>query len=209
VNRLTSKEAVVPILQRVPCPDDPQLLLEQRLCLSPLSKNLDGELGRPEPERRQCDDDPRCLTLTTRQTLKLGVTGNPPCDDDPAGLTGAIVVTDLVHVFDGDAGRRGFHSGEFRWQSGRTLIFGRLSGITHAGTHRPETLPCQECHALGFLQGRLCGRIVRAEDDRVRGCQVFANYLLHAPEVQGDGIVAQRVRGALEGLLVCGCGCCG
>jgi hypothetical protein len=32
----------MPILQRVACPDDPQLMLEQRFCVSALSKDLQG-----------------------------------------------------------------------------------------------------------------------------------------------------------------------
>jgi hypothetical protein len=199
----------MPILQRLRCPDDPKLMLEQRLCVSPLSKDLEGEIGRPEPERRQCDD-PQCLTLTTLQPLRLAVRpSRQGCDQDPAALQGGLEVTDLVHVFDGDANQRGFHSGDVRWASGSTLVLGRLSGITNAGTHRDPVLACQECKAGGFLQGRLCASIVRAEDQRLRGCQVFANYLLHAPDLAGDGIPAQRVTGTLEGVLVCGCGCCG
>jgi hypothetical protein len=214
----------MPILQRVACPDDPRLMLEQRLCVSALSKDLRGEIGDHEAERRECDD-PRCVTITTRQSLRLVVTPSQPpsggCDRDPAKLEGILEVQDLVHVFDfdGETVQRGFHSGDFRWQSPPppppapplTLVLGRLSGITNAGTHREPVLRrCQGCEARGFLQGRLCGTIVRAEDPQLRGCQVFANYLLRVPELGSDGIPAQGgLLGTLEGVLVCGCGCCG
>jgi hypothetical protein len=53
----------MPILQRVTCPDDPRLMLEQRMCVSPVSKIVKGRITDPEPERRECDD-PKCLSLT-------------------------------------------------------------------------------------------------------------------------------------------------
>jgi hypothetical protein len=120
-----------------------------------------------------------------------------------------IVVQDLVHVFDSSAERRGFHSGDFRWESQGLLAFGRLSGITNAGTHHRPVLDCHDCKAPGFLQGRLCGSIARAEEPTLRGAHVFANYVLRVDEVAGDGIPEQRVLGTLEGVLVRGCGCCG
>jgi hypothetical protein len=200
----------MPILQRVKCPDDPRLMLEQRTCLTPLSKTMAGRVGRPEPERRECDDPP-CLTLTTRQELELELRGFD-CEDPgaaAASLLGVIRVVDLVHVFDGSGDGRGFHSGDFRWESQRTLVLGRMSGITNAGTHHPPVLDCQECRAPGFLQGRLCGSIARAEDPALRGAHVFANYVIRAGDLAGDGLPEQRVEGTLEGLLVQGCGCCG
>jgi hypothetical protein len=84
-----------------------------------------------------------------------------------------------------------------------------MSGITNAGTHHPPVLDCQECRAPGFLQGRLCGSIARAEDPALRGAHVFANYVIRAGDLAGDGLPEQRVEGTLEGLLVQGCGCCG
>jgi hypothetical protein len=182
-------------------------MLEQRMCVSALSKTFEGRIGSPEPERRQCDDPP-CLTLTTRQPLELGVR-RFECDEDPVPLGGVLRVVDLVHVFDTSGERRGFHSGDFRWESERTLVFGRMSGITNAGTHHRPVLDCQDCKAPGFLQGRLCGSIARAGDPALRGAHVFANYVLRVGDVSGEGIPEQRVLGTLEGVLVRGCGCCG
>ncbi|SNY60110.1 hypothetical protein SAMN05421748_12153 [Paractinoplanes atraurantiacus] len=179
------------------------------MCVAPVSKIVKGRLTEPEPERRECED-PRCLTLTTRQTLELFL--DPfDCDDPDVSrplLNGGIRVTDLVHVFDRSGQGRGFHSGEFRWEAGPLLAFGRLSGITNAGTHHEPVMDCQRCEDPGFLQGRLCGSIARAEDPALRGAQIFANYALRADRVEGDGLHAQDVRGTIEGVLVRGCGCC-
>lgn len=197
----------MPILQRVSCPDDPRLMLEQRTCVAALSKTLEGRIGRPDPERRECDDPP-CLSLTTRQSLELEVQAFE-CDQDLVPLRGVLRVIDLVHVFDTSAEQRGFHSGDFRWEWERTLVFGRMSGTTNAGTHHRPVLDCQDCKAPGFLQGRLCGSIARTEDPALRGAQVFANYLLRVGDLAGEGIPEQGVLGTLEGVLVRGCGCCG
>ncbi|MET0522698.1 MAG: hypothetical protein ABW156_12130 [Jiangellaceae bacterium] len=199
----------MPILQRVTCPDDPKLMLEQQMCVSPMSKTAKGRITDPEPERRECADPP-CLSLTTRQQLELRL--EPfECDERELSrllLNGVIRVTDLVHVFDGSGDGRGFHSGDFRWEAGRILIFGRMSGITNAGTHHDPVMKCQECKDPGFLQGRLCGSIARAEDPALRGAQIFGNYALRVERVDGDGIPGQGVLGTFEGVLVRGCGCC-
>ncbi len=49
--------------------------------------------------------------------------------------------------------------------------------------------------------GRLCGAIVRAEGQALRGAQVFANYLLSFRDLSGEGIPAQGVVGTLEGVV--------
>ena len=185
-------------------------MLEQRTCLTPLSKTTLVSFGKPDIDRRECDD-PQCLTLTTRQEMELELTGYD-CEDPrgPAGsLLGAIRVADLVHAFDGSAEGRGFHSGDFRWESRRTLVFGRMSGITNAGTHHPRVLDCQPCRVPGFLQGRLCGSIARADDPALLGAHVFANYAIQARDISRDGLPEQReADGTLEGVLIRGCGCC-
>jgi hypothetical protein len=131
------------------------------------------------------------------------------CDEDPAKLGGWFEVSDLVHVFGGDGARRGFHSGDFRWMIDDTVVVGRLSGITHAGTHHPPVLECQECEAPGFLQGTLCGKVLRAPDRNYRQAQFIANYVFRAEKVDREtGLVRQGVEGTLEGVIVRGCGCC-
>ena len=116
---------------------DPCTMLRRKVCLTPLSRNLEGELGEPDIEHRACRK-PECVTLTSVQTLLLKLGDAEECDKLP-DLQGAIEVRDLVHVFDGDGTGRGMHSGEFRWQSSIGLIMGRLAGITNAGTHRCST----------------------------------------------------------------------
>lgn len=199
----------MPILQRVTCPDDPRLMLEQQMCVAPVSKISKGRISDPEPERRACEE-PRCLSLVTRQTLELAL--EPfECDDPNVSrtlLNGVIRVVDLVHVFDGGGDGRAFHSGDFRWESGQTLIFGRMSGISNAGTQYEPVMDRQRCDDPGFIQGRLCGSIARAEDVALRGAQVLANYALRVDRLAGDGIPEQDVRGTIEGVLARGCGCC-
>jgi hypothetical protein len=77
--------------------------------------------------------------------------------------------------------------------------------MTNVGTHRPPVFgPCQECHAPGHMEGRLCGHIVRAKDRRLVGCQVTAAYrLLFDPS---EGFQDTGIQGTLEGLVVCSCG---
>jgi hypothetical protein len=186
-------------------------MLEQRTCVTALSKRIDrGRIGDPERERRQCDDEPRCLSLTTRQSLELDLR-TFACEEEPeASILGVIRVLDLIHVFDGSADGRGFHSGDFRWESAGLLAFGRMSGITNAGTHHEPVMECQECRSPGFLQGQLCGSIAWAQDTSLRGAHLFANYVLRARDIAGDGIPKQEdILGTLEGVLVRGCGCCG
>jgi hypothetical protein len=184
-------------------------MLEQRMCVSPVSKIVKGRITDPEPERRECDD-PKCLSLTTRQLLELLL--DPfECDDPEVSrplLNGVLQVVDLVHVFDRSGDGRGFHSGDFRWEAGRILVFGRMSGITNAGTHHEPLQECQRCNDPGFLQGRLCGSIARADDPALRGAQIFANYALRVERIAGDGIPEQELRGTVEGVIVRGCGCC-
>jgi hypothetical protein len=90
----------------VHCPDNPRLLLEQRLCVSAVSKDLRGELGEPGRQRWQCEE-PRCLTLTTRQALKLEVAANQlGCDvQRPGDLEGVLAVAALPAVHAPAAGR--------------------------------------------------------------------------------------------------------
>src|SRR5436305_13390801 len=96
------------------CPDDPCTMLTRVMCVSPVSKNLEGEAKPPQGNPRECSD-PSCTTLTTLQTLELRAVTNQPCDGhEGVLLDGDIVVTDFVTVLHGDGGGRGFHSGKLR-----------------------------------------------------------------------------------------------
>ena len=182
--------------------DDPCTMLRRPVCLSSVSKDVEGEVGDPENERRGCRD-PECVTLTGLQTLRLKVGTHQDCDR-VLELDGEIEVRDLVQVFDGDGTGRGFHSGSFRWESSVGLIFGQLSGITNAGTHRaPAFQECQRC-ADPVMEGQLCGTVCRAREPRFADCMVFGAYRLRI-EPSPEGLKRQGVRGTFEGVLVCPC----
>ncbi len=188
---------------RCDCPDDPCTMLARVVCLSSVSKDVEGEIGSPDGERRECPE-PRCGTLTTLQTLTVKVGSHQDCDRTGGTLDGLIEVRDLVHVYDSNGNQRGFHSGQFRWESGSGLIFGELLGITNAGTHRaPAFDECQRCQDA-VMEGRLCGTVCRAREFRFAGCQVFGSYRLRI-DPSSEGIPAQRVVGTFEGVLVCPC----
>lgn len=188
------------------CLEDARELWERRVCLEPVSKNLRGELKLLDRERQECEE-PRCLTLKTDHLLKLEVESHEPCDSELGRLLdGTLVVRRLIHALANGTGEgRGLHTGEFRWTGADVRIAGQLSGMTNVGTHRQPPLdPCQECHAPGYMEGRLCGSIVQARDQRLVGCQVTAAYrLLFDPS---EGFQDTGVRGTLEGLVVCACG---
>ena len=188
------------------CLEDARELWERRVCLEPVSKNLRGELKLLDRERQECEE-PRCLTLKTDHLLRLEVQSHEPCDSELGRLLdGTLVVRRLVHALSNGTGEgRGLHTGEFQWAGADVRIAGQLSGMTNVGTHRQPPLdPCQECHAPGYMEGRLCGSIVQARDQRLVGCQVTAAYrLLFNPS---EGFQDTGVRGTLEGLVVCACG---
>jgi hypothetical protein len=62
-----------------PCPDSPKSLRERELCLSEVSKNLEGELRLLESEREDCKT-PKCRTLKTMHLLELDVKSHRPCE---------------------------------------------------------------------------------------------------------------------------------
>ena len=185
--------------------DDAPKLWNQRMCLEPVSKNLRGELHLLKNERQECETPP-CVTLKTDHALKLEIFSHDPCDSEVGQrLDGVFVVRELVHAFnEPTAESRGIHTGAFTWSTGSIEIVGEMSGMTNVGTHRePVFDPCQECHDPGYMEGRLCGRIVKAEDKRLVGCLVTAVYRLrfdHSVEFQDTA-----VQGTLEGAVVCPC----
>jgi hypothetical protein len=188
-----------------PCPDSPRALLERELCLSELSKNLEGDLRLLESEREDCAS-PKCRTLKTMHLLELRVQSNRPCDSRPGRLLdGTFTVRDLTHAFArGDGNRRGVHAGSFRWRGRDILVTGGISGITNAGTHRkPVFDDCQPCDAHGYMEGRFCGTVRKAKAPELVGCQVIGTYRFRFDPSREGGSGA--VRGTLEGVLVCYC----
>jgi hypothetical protein len=191
----------------IACPDDPRYILDQRMCLYPVSKDLKGELRLEETELEECEER-KCKTLKTVHLLKVTVKAHRPCDGREARmLNGTLVSRDLASAFvDGDGRLRGFHGGHFRWLGSNLLATGTLSGVTNAGTHRKPFDPaCQECKAPGFLEGRLCGVIQRAPDRAFIGCNVIAIYKLQIVEPSAKG-GSGPAQGVIEGAIVCPCG---
>jgi hypothetical protein len=192
---------------RFRCADSARDILDHELCLSALSKNLEGELRLLHHERETCDKLD-CVTLKTESYLVLEVKGNEPCDSRPGALLdGVIRVKDLAQAHeDGDVNRRGFHGGEFRWQGqGGLLAVGTLSGMTNAGILRDPVFEpaCERCDEHGVMTGRLCGVIRRSrENPRLVGCQVFGVYRLRFDPTEEGG---SGVRGTFEGVVVCEC----
>ena len=198
----------LPPTHRFCCADTPPDILDHELCLSGLSKNLEGELRLLHHQRERCPKL-ECVTLKTEHFLALKVSSNEPCDSSQAKLLdGVIRVSDLAHAFEGgDGTRRGFHGGDFRWQGqGGLLVLGTLSGMTNVGTLREPVFEpaCERCDERGVMQGRLCGVIRRSpKDPRLIGCQVFGVYrfAFEPSKEGGEG----GIKGTLEGVIVCAC----
>jgi hypothetical protein len=187
------------------CKDSAAYILDQTVCLYDISKDARaGQLRTVLAEPERCPEPP-CESLKTVHQLDLELTSGP-CDSDQAGRhNGRLYSCDLTHALNGGPDGRGFHGATFTWADQGFLAQGTLSGITNAGTHRgPMFEPaCQECRAPGFMEGRFCGVIRRSADPALLGCQVFGAYRLQLAEELTAPVI--RVRGVLEGLIVCEC----
>ena len=178
--------------------------IDRVVCLSELSKDLEGELRPVEAVRETCDQL-HCVTLETVHQLDLKVFAHV-CDSETGKqLDGQLTSGQLVHKYkDGDGNRRGVHEGPFRWRSADVFATGTLQGITNAGTHRPPAFDeCQRCDDRGIMEGMLRGRIMRARDRRLVGCELRAAYRLRFDPSSEGG--SGGVRGTLEGAIVCNC----
>lgn len=193
-------------LYRDVCLDNPEALLRSGVCLSTISKDVEGEIQLLENDVERCDE-PRCETLKAATFLRLEVAAHDRCDAKVSSmLDGVFYVRDLAFVFDEATGEgRGLHAGTFRWRGQGAIAEGTLSGVTNAGTHRPQAFDeCQECRAVGFMEGRFCGSVLRAEAEELVGCWLAGAYRLRFdPSEEGP---AGGVSGVLEGALVCRCG---
>jgi hypothetical protein len=179
-------------------------LLDRIVCVSPLSKDLEGGLDLVHSEPERCRTL-RCQTLETQHHLKLTVSRHD-CDSEVASLLdGTLTSGDLAHKFaDADGTRRGVHEATFRWRGSRTIVSGSMRGVTNAGTHRaPAFDECQRCEDPGVMEGLLVGRIRRAPDRRLVGCTIQAAYRLRFDAAKEGG--SGGVRGTLEGAIVCDC----
>jgi hypothetical protein len=186
--------------------EDHRELWKTQICLSPVSKDVSGELRLFDSELQQCSDQ-ECRTLKTDHVMTLNVNGNRDdrCDSRLAGiLDGRLLVRPLITALIDDGEHRGTHTGDFIWKGAGARVEGTLSGMTNVGTHRKEPFePCQECFAPGYMEGRLCGQIVRAAEERLVGCTVTAVYLFRFDASQG--FRDSPVSGTIEGVVVCAC----
>lgn len=172
-------------------------------CLHPVSKDVRGELRLLDRERRRCPED-GCETLVTDHVLRVEVTSHEPCDKAP-DLDGRLIVRQLVTTFsEPDGTSRGVHAGAFTWASSSMVIGGQLRGMTNVGTHRePAFEPCQECHMPGDMEGMLCGRVVKAKDQRLIGMQVTGAYRFRYEA--SEGADDSELRGTFEGVTIQRC----
>lgn len=186
-----------------PCFDDPAAIFQKPICLSPLSKDLKGELKLIETKAHKCQVPP-CETLKTVHALKVEVVHHAPCDSQLAHSFDVILaVPRLVTAFEKDGSHRGFHAGDFEWAGAGLIVKGRISGMTNEGTHRLPIKDCQKCNDRGIMEGRLCGQVVSAQDPALKGCQVIAAYRIKFDaSIQGG---SGAVFGTLEGDIICEC----
>lgn len=186
--------------------DSAERLLKLRACLDPLSKNGEGELNLLDRETHECKES-ECVTLTTEHALKLELQGHEPCDSEIGkAFDGVFVVRQLVSVLSKGSGEsRGMHAGDFQWRGADLVVEGSISGMTNVGTHRkPVFGDCQKCHDPGHMEGRLTGKVTRARDDRLLGCEVTAAYRLRFDP--SEGFQNTGIQGTFEGLVVTPCG---
>lgn len=187
------------------CLDDPRELWNNQICLHPVSKNVRGDLRLLDSELQTCEKE-NCKTLNTDHVLKVEVVANEPCDSKASELfDGVFFVRQLITAFiDGNSENRALHTGAFDWIGRGARVRGTLSGTTNVGTHRePVFDPCQKCHAPGYMEGRLCGDIIKTEEERLRGCRIAASYRLRFDASQGA--IDTAITGTIEGVIVCPC----
>jgi hypothetical protein len=190
--------------------EDHRELWKARICLSPVSKDCSGDLQLIDSELQECNVQ-RCQTFKTEHLLTVDLVRNnrdelSRCDSNLAeGLNGRLVVCPLITALIDDGENRGPHTGDFVWQGASARVEGVLSGMTNVGTHRgqPFDPACQDCFQPGFMEGRLCGQIVRPTDERLAGCAVTAAYRLVFDATKGFG--DSGISGTLEGVVVCPC----
>lgn len=189
----------MPVTDQGPC------LTPDELAATPfgvwrLSKDVRGELRVEGAQRRECRtfED---RTLLTRHRLRLEARG---ADCDGKLDTDGRIRAELTTVFDDDGMGRGVHAGRLDWQSDSLVIRATFRGMTNVGTHRePPLKPVETCHQPGVLRGVLCGRVVRAKDDALRGAQVTASYRF---EIDPDRKGGQgELRGTIEGMVLQRC----
>jgi hypothetical protein len=188
------------------CLDEPPIILQQKMCLNAVSKNLKGNFKPTAREKQSCAR-PECKTLKTVHALRMKTQSNPPCDSPLSkSLEGEFVVERLVTAYEVDGNNRGFHAGDFVWKSMAATIAGRISGMTNVGTHRaPVFQPaCQKCDTRGVMEGRLCGQVVETQNPELKDCHIVGSYRIKFDPSVGGG-AGQTVSAVIEAELICRC----
>lgn len=177
---------------------DLQPSYEEPICMQAVSKDLRGDFYVQEQETLECAEPP-CVTLKGLVTFNVQVTPHPPCDAVPA-FDGTID-GELVFAYIKEGHGRGYHLGRFEWAGARSKLFGRMSGVTNAGTHRPPAnAACEPCDPAGHMEGRLDAVVV---DGEYQGCRVLATYVIDFDP--GSKVQSTAVYGTLEGVSICPC----
>jgi hypothetical protein len=196
---INQKETIMATFE---CLEDSTAILEKPFCVTPVSKNLKGDLTIVSFKAKKCKE-PSCQTLRVAHTLKVKVSPTT-CDSDQSKSLDGTLTAKLSTAFDVDGRRRGFHSGDFTWTGvGGLTVTGRMSGITNTGTHRKPIQDCQKCKDTGILEGRLCGEVVKPGDTKLKGCQVIGAYRIKFDPSERGGSGA--VVGTIDGVIMCWC----
>lgn len=188
------------------CPDDPKTNWENKVCVTPISKNVEGKLVFREKREEKCEKPTKCATLKTRHSLGLKLTSHQPCESKVGKLLNGTIGTStlgLVTVFDRDGHGRGLHAGTISLGGTNFKGLGTMSGMTNVGTHRkPVFDDCQPCDARGVMEGRICVKI-GSNKPELKGSRLFGTYRLRfdPSPTGGEG----KVSGVIEGVIITPC----
>ncbi len=189
--------------------DKPETLKSSKLCLNAVSKDIfHGVLSLHGEPAKDCTSK-ACKTIKLIHSLKLPVRTHVPCDSKVAlPLDGIIEVQELVTEEIDPIPGRGIHSGNFVWTGTDIVVKGAMNGFNNIGPHRRPFISgpanCeQSCNTRLVMEGRLSGKITKAKDEKLVGCEVLVAYRLRLSNVEINAQVAAL--GTLEGVIVCPC----
>ena len=179
---------------------DLDLGFQERVCLTQISKDLNGTLQVSKREPQICTG-PGCETLKIFAAIQAQVTSHDPCDQHPeldSNLTG-----ELLFAFQVREAGRGLFLGQAEWRNDKGLVLpGTMSEIVNAGTHRRPAAQCDElCNERERITGMFEG-VVR-NGPQHQGCILLASYALRLhPDIPS---LDTSFQGTVEGLLICPC----
>jgi hypothetical protein len=169
---------------------------KERICMWAVSKDLRGDFYGADRDRQECHE-PDCLTLKGHVKVKAQARSHLPCDSAKSRPLDGDIEGEIVFAHIENGYGRGYHIGKINWGSGASTLMGELSGVTNAGTHRPN---CEPCDRRGHMEGRLDAVVV---DGDHKGCRLVGAYAIDFdPSID---IRDSAFWGALEGVLICDC----